>query len=75
MLSFTIGSWNTTRDLYSNKDTFSFVIEYKTGTIRTLMAGVPSEAGDADSSRAPGLTFGLQGSVTVHHGALLLLQQ
>ena len=33
------------------------------------MAGVASEAGDADSSRAPGLTSGLQGSVNVHRGA------
>ena len=27
------------------------------------MAGAASQAGDADSSRAPGLTSGLQGSV------------
>ena len=32
-------------------------------------------AGDADSSRAPGLTSGLQGSVNVHRGALLLVPQ
>ena len=31
--------------------------------------------GDADSSRAPGLTSGLQGSVNVHRGALLLVPQ
>ena len=30
-------------------------------------------AGDTDSSRAPGLASGLQGSVNVHHGALLLV--
>ena len=36
------------------------------------MAGAASQAGDADSSRAPGLTSGLQGSVNVHRGALLL---
>ena len=30
---------------------------------------------DADSSRAPGLTSGLQGSVNVHRGALLLVPQ
>ena len=35
------------------------------------MAGAASQAGDADSSRAPGLTSGLQGSVNVHRGALL----
>ena len=40
-----------------------------------LMAGVASQAGDADSSRAPGLTSGLQGSVDVHRGALLLVPQ
>ena len=34
-----------------------------------------SQAGDVDSSRAPGLTSGLQGSVNVHHGALLLVPQ
>ena len=39
------------------------------------MAGAASQAGDADSSRAPGLTSGLQGSVNVHRGALLLMPQ
>ena len=37
-----------------------------------------SQAGDADSSRAPGLTSGLQGSMNVqnvHRGALLLVPQ
>ena len=42
---------------------------------RALMAGAASQAGDADSSRAPGLTSGLQGSVNVHCGALLLVPQ
>ena len=37
------------------------------------MAGAASQAGDADSSRAPGLTSGLQGSVNVHRGALLFV--
>ena len=37
------------------------------------MAGVASNAGDADSSRAPGLTSRLQGSLNVHRGALLLV--
>ena len=32
------------------------------------MAVAASQAGDADSSRAPGLTSGLQGSVNVHRG-------
>ena len=35
------------------------------------MAGAASQAGDADSSRAPGLTSCLQGTLNVHHGALL----
>ena len=39
------------------------------------MAGAASQAGDADSSRAPGLTSGLKGSVNVHRGALLLVPQ
>ena len=39
------------------------------------MAGVTSQAGDTDSSRAPGLVSGLQGSVNVHRGALLLVPQ
>ena len=36
---------------------YSFVVS------RAFMAGAASQAGDADSSRAPGLTSGLQGSV------------
>ena len=42
---------------------------------RAFMPGAPSRAGDADSSRAPGLTSGLQWSVNVHRGALLLVPQ
>ena len=42
---------------------------------RAFMAGVGSQAGDADSSRAHGLTSGLKGSVNVHRGALLLVPQ
>ena len=34
-----------------------------------------AKAGDADSSRAPGLTSDLQGSVNVHCGTLLLVPQ
>ena len=37
------------------------------------MTSVASQAEDADSIRAPGLTSGLQGSVNVHRGALLLV--
>ena len=40
---------------------------------RAFMAGAASQAGDADSSRAPGLTSGFQGSMNVHRGALLLV--
>ena len=40
---------------------------------QAFMTGAASQAGDADSSRAPGLTSGLQGSVNVHRGALLLV--
>ena len=39
------------------------------------MAVVASQAVDADSSRVPGLTSGLQRSVDVHRGALLLVPQ
>ena len=42
---------------------------------QAFMAGAASQAGDADSSRALGLTSGLQGSVNVHRGALLLVPQ
>ena len=42
---------------------------------RAFMAGAASQAGDADFSRAPGLTSGLQGSMNVHRGALLLEPQ
>ena len=37
------------------------------------MEGAASQAGDADSSWLPGLTSGLQGSVNVYRGALLLV--
>ena len=43
--------------------------------LTAFMAGAASQAGEADSSRAPGLTSGLQGSVNVHRGALLLVLQ
>ena len=42
---------------------------------RACMADAASQAGDADFSRAPGLTSGLQWSVNVHRGALLLVPQ
>ena len=43
--------------------------------IYLIYLGAASQAGDADSSRAPGLTSGLQGSVNIHRGALLLVLQ
>ena len=43
--------------------------------LRAFMAGGASQAGDTDSSRAPGLASGLQGSMNVHRGALLLVPQ
>ena len=42
---------------------------------RTFMAGAASQAGDADSSRAPGLTSGFHGPVNVHSDTLLLVRQ
>ena len=42
---------------------------------RAFMAGAARQAGDSDSSRAPGLISGWQGSVNVHRGALLLVPQ
>ena len=48
----------------SKLHTYTFVVS------RAFMAGVASHAGDTDSSRAPGLTSGLQGSLNVHSGAL-----
>ena len=53
----------------SSLNIYTFVVS------RAFTAGVASQAGDADSSRAPGLTSGLQGSVNVHRGALLLVPQ
>ena len=39
------------------------------------MTGAASKAGNADSSWAPGLSSGLQGSSNVHRGALLFVPQ
>ena len=64
------GVWN----FVSSHETSSDHIQCQASTFdvsRTFMAGAASQAGDADSSRAPGLTSGLQGSVNVHRGALL----
>ena len=53
----------------SSRHIYTFVVS------RAFMVGMASQAGDADSNRAPGLTSGLQGSVNVHRGALLLVPQ
>ena len=42
---------------------------------RAFMAGAASQAGDADSSRASGLSSALQGPMNVHRGAQLLVPQ
>ena len=42
---------------------------------RLFIAGAASQAGDADSSRAPGLASGLKGPVNVHRVTLLLVPQ
>ena len=53
----------------SSLNIYTFVVS------RAFMASAASQAGDADSSRAPGLTSRLQGSLNVHRGALLLVPQ
>ena len=39
------------------------------------MAGAASQAGDADSFRAPGRVSGFHGSMNVHCGTLLFVPQ
>ena len=51
----------------SSVDIYTFVVS------RAFMTVAARPAGYADSSRAPGLTSGLQGSVNVHRGAPLLV--
>ena len=53
----------------SSHHIYTFVVS------RAFMAGVASQAGDADSSWAPGLTSSLQGSVNIHRGTELLVPQ
>ena len=48
---------------------YTFVVSW------AFTAGAARQAGDADSSRAPGLTSGFQRSVNVHRGTLLLVPQ
>ena len=61
--------YNVSPHPVSSLHIYTFVVS------RAFMAGAASQAGNADSSRAPGLTSGLQGSVNVHRGALLLVPQ
>ena len=56
-------------DPVSSRNIYTFVVS------QAFIAGAASQAGDADSSRAPGLSSGLQGSVNVHRGTLLLVPQ
>ena len=42
---------------------------------RAFVAGAANQAGDADISRAPGLSSGLQGSVDVNRGATVTVHQ
>ena len=42
---------------------------------QTFMAGVASQAGDADIYQAPDLTFDTQGTTTFHRGTLLFVPQ
>ena len=58
------------QDLQNNIITFKYHL-----VTLTFMADAAGQAGDSDLSRAPGLTFGLQGSMNVHRGALLLVPQ
>ena len=53
----------------SSRHIYTFVVS------QAFMAGAASHTGDADSSRVPGLTSGLQGFLNVHRGALLLVSQ
>ena len=51
------------------------IVLYTFVVSREFMAGASSQAGDADSSRAPGLTSGLQGSMNAYRSALLMVPQ
>ena len=53
----------------------SYIVSVHVHIYTFVVTGVASQAGDDDSSRASGLTSGLQGSVNVHRGALLLVPQ
>ena len=69
MLFFLVWCGFDTSYIVSSIHIYTFVVS------RAFMAGAASQAGDADSSRAPGLTSGFQGSMNVHLGALLLVPQ
>ena len=61
--------YSVSPDPVSSLQIYTFVVS------RAFMAGAASQAGDADTSRTPGLTSGLQGSVNVHRCTLLLVPQ
>ena len=61
--------YNTGQHPVSSLHIYTFVVS------RAFMTGAATQAGDADSSRIPGLTSILQGSVNVHRGALLFVPQ
>ena len=51
------------------------VSDFNSKNLQITFTGAASQAGGADYSRAPGLTSGLQGSMNVDRGALLLVPQ
>ena len=66
-----------TKAIHSSQHPVSGLHIYTFVVSRAFIADAASQAGDADSSRAPGLTSGLHGSVNVHRDvrALSLVPQ
>ena len=78
------GRYLTAREIKQSKSIASLRIHVERAIQRlksyqflsgTMYINSISVANQADSSRAPGLTSGLQGSMNVHRGALLLVPQ
>ena len=74
------GNWTSVPSLYSWNIAECDVKPQSTTTYIRIFslictAGAARQAGDADSSRAPDLTSGLQRFMNVHRGALLLVPQ
>ena len=63
----------TVHVIASSRQTVSSLHIYTLVVSRAFMASAASQAGDADSSRALGLTSGLHGSMNVHRGAMFLV--